>query len=130
MEDQLIFKEECFKIVGLCMKVHRKLGGGFKEVVYKDALEVEFMRAEMFYQREKRFSIEYDGVILRHSFVADFILFNCVIVEIKAGPAIFIDSFRQTLNYIRAAHVRLGILANFGSTSLQFKRIVCNHGNY
>jgi GxxExxY protein len=61
MENQLLFKDECFKIIGLCMKIHRKLGKGFKEIVYKDALEIELHKAFIPYNREKKFKLEYKG---------------------------------------------------------------------
>ena len=62
MVEDLVFKDECYRIVGLCMKVHSKLGKGFKEIVYKDALEIEFIRNEIPYQREKPFKIQYENV--------------------------------------------------------------------
>ena len=69
----LIFKEECYKIVGSCMKIHTKLGKGFKEIVYKDALEIEFKKDKnVLYEREKAFNISYEKVVLPHRFNADF----------------------------------------------------------
>ena len=84
MVEDLVFKDECYRIVGLCMKVHSKLGKGFKEIVYKDALVIEFIRNEIPYQREKPFKIQYEDVVLRHEFTADFFVFNSLILEIKA----------------------------------------------
>ena len=123
--DDLLFKEECYKIIGLSMKVHTKLGKGFKEVVYKDALEVEFKKNAILYEREKPFNIQYDDVILKHRFDADFFVFDSVILEIKAARLFHYDNFRQTLNYLKASQVKLGILINFGEDKLNFKRIVC-----
>ncbi len=81
MATELLFKEECYKMVGLCMKVHTKLGRGFKEIVYKDALEVEFKKDNnILYEREKSFSIIYEDVILPHKFNADFLVFNSIIL--------------------------------------------------
>lgn len=68
MHQELLYKEECFTIVGLCMKVHRKLGTGFKEAIYKDALEIELKNSRIPYDREKTFKVEYEDVILRHTF--------------------------------------------------------------
>ncbi|MBS1917727.1 MAG: GxxExxY protein [Bacteroidetes bacterium] len=127
MENNLIYKEECYKIVGICMNIHKKLGKGFKEVVYKDAMQIEFNKAGIAYQREKTFNINYDGVILPHKFSADFFVFNAIIIEVKAISIVPTDSFRQTLNYLKAAQVQLGILINFGTDSLTFQRIVCTH---
>ena len=109
------------------MKVHTKLGKGFKEVVYKDALEIEFKKNTILYEREKPFNIQYDDVILKHRFDADFFVFDSVILEIKAARLFHYDNFRQTLNYLKASQVKLGILINFGEDKLNFKRIVCTY---
>lgn len=125
--DDLLFKEECYKIIGLSMKVHTKLGKGFKEVVYKDALEIEFKKNAILYEREKPFNIQYDDVILKHRFDADFFVFDSVILEIKAAKLFHYDNFRQTLNYLKASQVKLGILINFGEDKLNFKRVICTY---
>ncbi|HEX4373617.1 MAG TPA: GxxExxY protein [Puia sp.] len=127
MEQNLIFKEECYSIVGICMKIHKKLGKGFKEVVYKDAIEIELRNEKIIYEREKNFNITYEGIILPHKFSADFFVFNAIIVEVKATSIIHPDSFRQTLNYLKVAQIKLGILINFGADSLTFQRIICTY---
>lgn len=124
----LIFKEECYKIVGLCMQIHAKLGKGFKEVVYKDILELEFKKDKsIVYEREKSFNIIYDGIVLPHKFNADFLLFNAIILEIKAVLSVPAEAFKQTINYLKASQVRLGILVNFGAEQLSFQRIICTY---
>jgi GxxExxY protein len=125
--EDLYFKEECYKIIGVSMKVHSKLGRGFKEVVYKDALELEFINNRIPYQREKSFAIQYEGIILKHYFIADFYAYNSIILEIKAASSFHSDNFYQTLNYLKASHVKLGILINFGEEKLKFKRVVCSY---
>jgi GxxExxY protein len=125
--EDLLFKEECYKLIGICMKIHSKLGKGFKEVVYKDAMEIEFRNANIVYEREKKFNIKYEGVILPHRFDADFFVFNSIILEIKATWQFRPDNFKQTLNYLKASQVKLGILINFGENNLNFKRIVCSY---
>lgn len=80
----LILKDESYKIVGLCMEVHKALGMGFKEIIYKDALEIEFKKNKIPYRREKKFTVSYKGQILPHSYSADFIVYNSIILEIKA----------------------------------------------
>lgn len=127
MLQDLLFKEECFQIVGLSMKVHSKLGRGFKEVVYKNALEIEFINNKISYEREKPFKIEYENEILRHRFDADFFVFNSIILEIKAAQQFHSDNFKQTLNYLKASQVKLGILINFGEARLNFKRVICTY---
>ena len=98
MVEDLLFKEECYKIIGLSMKVHSTLGKGFKEIVYKDALEIEFRKNSIPYHREKSFKITYDHIVLRHEFDADFFVFESIILEIKAAYQFHPDNFRQTLN--------------------------------
>jgi GxxExxY protein len=108
------------------MKIHTKLGKGFKEIVYKDAIEVEMNKdAGILYEREKPFSIIYEEVILPHKFNADFFVFGAIVLEIKAVSQLHADTFRQTLNYLKASKVKLGIIINFGTDKLGFQRIVC-----
>jgi GxxExxY protein len=125
--DDLLFKEETYQVIGICMKIHSRLGRGFKEIVYKDALEVELIRKQISYEREKSFKIEYEGAILKHRFDADFLIFDCIILEIKAAWKIHTDNFKQTLNYLKASQIKLGILINFGEQRLNFKRVVCTY---
>ena len=124
MGSGLLYKEECFNIVGLCMKIHSILGPGFKEVVYKDALEIELNNNKILHQREKSFSIIYKEAILKHRFSADFVINNSIILEIKAASNIHYEYFRQTLNYLKVSEIKLGILINFGASKLEFQRII------
>lgn len=124
MVQELIFKEECYEIVGLCMKVHTRLGRGFKEIVYKDALEVELKKNNIPYEREKSFSIMYEEVILRHKFNADFLVFDSIVLEVKAASQTHSNEFKQTLNYLKASKIKLGILINFGTARLEYQRII------
>lgn len=99
----IILKEESYALVGICMEVHRELGMGFKEVLYKDAIELELKSKGMDYTREKEFKIEYKGNILPHRFYADFIVFDSIILEVKSS-SIIVDSFvSQTINYLKAS---------------------------
>jgi len=110
------------------MKVHNKLGKGFKEIVYKDALEAEFKKDQGIpYEREKPFKINYEDVILPHTFNADFFPFDSIILEVKAVSKIPYDSFKQTINYLKASQVKLGVLINFGADRLEFERIICTY---
>lgn len=109
------------------MKVHSTLGKGFSEVVYKDAMEIEFKKANIPYEREKRFIIFYDQTILRHKFKADFFVFDSMVLEVKATSQFHPNNFKQTLNYLKASDVRLGILINFGEDRLAFKRVICSY---
>jgi len=120
----IIFKEESYKIIGLCMEVHRQLGMGFKEVVYKDALEIEFEKNNVPFQREKQFKIEYKEIVLRHKYTADFIAYDKIILQIKSASFIVDNFIAQTINYLKASGLQLGIIGNFGEKSFTYKRIV------
>src|SRR5688572_10493221 len=106
---ELILKDESYKIIGLCMEVHNQLGVGFKEIIYKDALEIEFRSNEIPFTREKQFKIEYKGIVLPRKYPADFIVYDKIILEVKATSFI-VDSFvAQTINYLKASGLQLGI---------------------
>ena len=120
----IILKEESYKIIGACMEVHREFGFGFKEIIYKDALEIEFNSLEIPYQREKLYKIEYKGKILPRRYPADFVIYDSIILEVKAMPMIINNFVLQTRNYLKASGIRLGIIANFGESSFKSKRVV------
>jgi len=120
----IILKEESYRIIGACMEVHRELGFGFKEIIYKDALEIEFKNLEIPYQREKLYKIEYKGIILPRRYPADFVIYDSIILEVKAMPMIINNFVLQTRNYLKASGIRLGIIANFGESSFKSKRVV------
>ncbi|WP_264519612.1 GxxExxY protein [Flavobacterium sp. N1994] len=121
---ELYRKEENYTIIGLCMKVHRILGPGLLEIVYKDALEIEFRNNNIPYAREKEFFIEYKGTILPHKFYADFIVYEEIILEVKSVKEINNEHIAQTINYMKLADSQLGIIANFQNKSLTHKRLV------
>ena len=81
----IILKEESYQLVGICMEIHRELGMGFKEIVYKDALEYEFKLKKINFTREREFEIQYKDIILPHRYYADFIVHDCIILEVKAS---------------------------------------------
>ncbi|WP_374398439.1 GxxExxY protein [Flavobacterium sp.] len=117
-------EEETFKIIGICMEVHRNLGPGLLEVVYKDALEIEFKANNIPFEREKEFSIEYKGVILPHKFYADFIVNEDIVLEVKAVKEFSGEHTAQLLNYMKLSDSEIGLLVNFQNKSLQHKRLV------
>jgi GxxExxY protein len=117
-------KEETYKIIGLAMEVHRSLGKGFLEVVYKDALELEFSDSFIKFEREKPYTVEYKGRILKRKYVADFVVFGNLIMEVKAQSGIYDEDIKQTINYLACAKVPLGLIVNFGENSLTFKRVI------
>jgi len=122
--DAIYLKEESFKIIGLCMEVHKILGKGHSEVVYKDALEYEFKINSIPFEREKSYEIIYKDIILPRKYIADFIVFDKIILEAKAISQLTNSDTRQTLNYLASSKNKLGLLVNFGEDSLKYKRII------
>jgi len=120
----LLYKQECYNIVGACMAVHRELGHGFLESVYQEALAIELTRSSIPFEREKELSIIYKGVELKSYFKADFICYDQIILELKALDALSNDHVSQLMNYLKATGLKVGLLVNFGAPSLQYKRYV------
>ena len=121
---EIIQKEESYKIIGICMDVHNNLGPGFLEIVYKDALEYEFMKAGIEYEREKKYEVNYKNIILPHKFYADFVVYGNIILEIKAVKSIVDEFVAQSINYLKVSDNNLALLVNFGELSLNYKRVV------
>lgn len=108
------------------MEVHRALGCGFLEAVYQEALAREFEMQGIPYVREQPLAIGYKGVPLGIGYRADFVCFGEIIVELKALQSISGIEEAQLLNYLKAANLKRGMLLNFGTASLQHKRMVLN----
>ena len=118
-------KEETYKIIGLCMEVQKTLGYGFMEVIYKDAMESEFIANDLLFHREGELSVDYKGKILKHKFFADFIVLDSIIVEVKScEKGITDDHIAQTLNYLKASGYNVGLIVNYGKRRLEHKRLV------
>ena len=125
MYTDLILQEETDLIIGVGIEVHKELGAGFLEIVYKDALEYEFRERGYLFQREEEYQIPYKKIILRHKFYADFVVFDKVILEIKARHGGICDEdLAQTLNYLKVSGCRVGLILNFAGSRLQIKRVV------
>lgn len=107
-------KEQSYAINGAAMNVYNALGHGFLEVVYQEALELEFIKRGIPYEREKELKIFYEGKELRQTYKADFVCYGDIILELKA-VAHLDDSHRsQVFNYLKATGFKLGLLYNFG----------------
>ena len=122
--EEFYLKEETYKILGICMEVHKILGKGHSEIIYGDALEYEFRKNEILFEREKKFNITYKDVILPHHYFSDFIVFGEIVLEIKAIQELSSSEIKQTLNYLAASKNKIGLLVNFGEDSLKYKRII------
>ena len=120
----LLYKEESYKIIGACMKVHAELGAGFLESVYQEALERQFIKDSIPYEREKLLKIQFAGEQLKKTFKADYVCYDEIIVELKAASFIHPDNVDQTRNYLKTTKFELGLLVNFGEKSLAYKRIL------
>ncbi|BFM43691.1 hypothetical protein CFS9_23320 [Flavobacterium sp. CFS9] len=103
MMSDLYLKEESYKIIEICMEVHKILGKGHSEKVYGDALEYEFRKNNIPYNRELKYNIVYKDIILPSYYFADFVIFDEIILELKAITALTTSEIKQTLNYLAAS---------------------------
>lgn len=106
------------------MEIHRILGKGFSEIVYKDAIEYECSVRNYSFQREQEFLVQYKDIILKHKFYADFVMFEKIILKIKSCEAICDAHVGQTINYLAASKLKVGLIVNFGKDSLEYKRVI------
>ena len=128
----ILYKDESYKIIGACMKVHSELGAGFltsppdlsDREGAQEALEKQFIKEKIPYEREKLLKIDFDGQQLKKSFKADYVCYNKIIVELKAAIFIHNDNIEQTRNYLKATKLQLGLIVNFGEPSLKYKRVL------
>ncbi len=122
--NEMLFKEEAYQIIKCCFEVHKEPGKGFTEVVYKDALCIEFDLNNIPFTREKLFDISYKNFILPRKYRCDFLVFDKIILEVKAQTCLTASNAGQLLNYLTVTKRRLGLLVNFGESSLKFKRVI------
>lgn len=123
-KEEYPLQEETFQIIGICMEIHRILGKGLLEIVYKDALEYELKSKNIFYEREKKYDIQYKDIVLPHNFYADFIIMGKIIVEVKAQKNLVEEHYNQVLNYLAISKCKIGLIMNFGESSLKYKRVI------
>ncbi len=115
---------QTYAIIGAAMEIHRELGHGFLEPVYQDAAVIEFPHHSIPFEREVLLPINYKDTILPNRYRADFVCFSDIIVEFKALDHLTGIEEAQVLNYLKATGYRRGLLINFGTPSLQYKRLV------
>ena len=121
---KLLFEENTYKIIGACMSVHKGLGAGFLESVYHEALEKEFKNQKVNFESKKKLQVYYNNAPLQKYFIADYICFDNIVVEIKAASFLHKDTEAQTINYLKSTNYPLGLLINFGQSSLTWKRFI------
>ena len=122
---ELILKDEVFAIIGTAIEVHRILGSGFLEAIYQEAMEIESISRVLPFVTQKTLRIDYKGCLLKKEYIADFVYYNQIIVELKALDKLTGREESQILNYLKATKMKVGLLINFGSSpKLEWKRFV------
>lgn len=122
-------EEITYKVIGCSMKIHNTLGNGFQEVIYQRCLAIELERVGLSFAREKEQAIYYQGIHVGKR-RADFVVEDQVIVELKAVINLENVHLAQAKNYVVAYEFPVGLLINFGATSLQYKKVFNNNPNY
>ena len=123
-ETNILYKDVSYKIIGACMKVHRKLGAGFLESIYEEALKKEFFNSGIPFNNQVKLNVYYNGEKLNKFYKADFICYDKIILEIKSVSQVPNVFYSQIKNYLTATKKELGMLVNFGQSSLTYKRII------
>jgi GxxExxY protein len=121
---KLILKDEVYAIIGAAMEVHKEKGSGFLEAVYQECMEMELAAQGIPAVPLQEMPIFYKGRKLKKTYIADFVAYGKIIVELKALDKLTSREEAQVLNYLKASGFEVGILINFGGPSLEFKRIV------
>ena len=122
---EIICKEESYAIMGACFEVYREKGCGFLESVYQECLAVELGLQKVPYDEQVGLALEYKGHPLGQRYVADYICYERIILEIKAVSELTDIHRAQVHNYLKATGYKLGLLVNFGHhPKLEWERIV------
>ena len=125
MKDELIYKDESYKILGACFEVYKERGCGLLEAVYQECLEIELNLAHIPFSSQAALTLYYKGRKLKQTYVPDFECYNKIIVELKAVKELCDEHRAQVFNYLRATGFQLGLLVNFGHyPKLEYERIV------
>jgi GxxExxY protein len=119
----MLYKDETEKILKACINVHNELGNSFLEPVYQEALAIEFNLQGIPYKKEVKLEITYKGHKLDKEYYADFICYDSIIVELKAVARLVNSHKAQVINYLSAINKNVGLLVNFGESSLKWQRI-------
>jgi GxxExxY protein len=122
--NQYQYESETYDIIGAAMNVYNELGTGFLEVVYQEALEYEFALKNIPARKEVPLQIYYKGKLLSKYYVADFICYDKIIVELKSVSVLLDEHKAQVINYLKATKFQVGLLINFGKPKLEYKRVI------
>jgi len=126
-ESDLVYRDESFEIMGACFAVYKTMGCGFLEAVYQECLEIEMTRRGIPFQARYRLALSYGEIPLVQFYEADIVCYDKIILELKAAVKLVPEHRAQTLNYLKATGMNLGILLNFGHHPLlEYERFVPN----
>ena len=121
---KLVLEAETYKILGACIKVHKKLGNGFSESIYREALAKELISSEIPFEQAKKLPVFYEGTPLNNCLVVDFVCFDKIILEIKSLGVIDQPLKQQVLKFLKSTNMEIGYLINFGENNLTWKRYI------
>lgn len=124
---ELLEQELSYKIRGALFRVQGALGGGYQEKYYQRAVAEELKKLGLSFKEQLSMPLEYRGVVLGRYFL-DFLIESRVVLEIKAAPRLYVRDVKQVLAYLKRSGIELGILANFGRSGLEIKRILKGRG--
>jgi len=131
MSDEILYKDESYKIVGACFEVYREKGCGFLESVYHECMEIELRLQGIPFVSKKLLALEYKNQPLVSTYVSDFICYDKIVLELKAMTDLTDEHRAQIQNYLRATGLKLGLLVNFGHfPKAQVERIVAERERY
>lgn len=120
---KLVYPKESYVIMGLLFAIQNDLGTLYKEIHYQRALSIKLVKNNIPFNREVPVSIFQEGELLGR-FIADFVIYDKILVELKVKPQIAIDDYKQVMRYLKALKLNLGILVNYYNNPLEYKRIL------
>ena len=114
MKPEILYKDESYGIIGACFEVYKEKGNGFLESVYQECLAMELGLARIPYVEQNKLKLYYKGMLLKQTYVPDYICHEKIILEIKAVKNVTDEHRAQVINYLKATGLKLGLLVNFG----------------
>jgi GxxExxY protein len=130
MQSDLLYKQECYEFMGACFEVYKEKGFGFVEPIYQECLERELHLQKLDFVAQPRVPLEYKGAKLNQCLIPDIVFKEKIIVELKAVTCLCDEHRAQVLNYMKATHMKLGLLVNFGHfPQLEWERLVLSKSN-
>ncbi|GAK58294.1 hypothetical protein U27_05267 [Candidatus Vecturithrix granuli] len=125
MQKDLLYKEEVYNIIGAAIEVHKELGSGFLEAVYEEAMELESYDRQIPCETQVKVPVDYKRKKLKKEYIADYVGYGKIIVELKCISRLTTKEEAQLLNYLKATRMNVGLLINFGSHGkLEWKRFI------